>query len=66
MSHNIYAGYNKALGFLVAPFITQFWNYISGSVKGTAGFVRRVYNGNGQTYALHIIMYLALIYLIIF
>ncbi len=66
VSHNIYAGYNKALGFLVAPFITQFWDYMSETVKGTAGYVRRVYTGNGQTYALHIIIYLAIIYLIAF
>ena len=66
MVHNMYAGYNKALGFLVAPFITKFWDWASELVTGTAGYVRRIYNGNGQTYALHIIMYLALIYILIF
>ncbi len=66
MSHNIYAGYNKALGFLVAPFISQFWNSVSEFVKGSAGYFRRIYTGNGQTYALHIIAYLLIIYLIIF
>ncbi len=66
ISHNIYAGYNKALGFLVAPFVTRFWEIMSETVKGTADYVRRVYTGNGQTYALHIIMYLVIIYLIIF
>jgi len=66
VSYNMYAGYNKALGFLVAPFISRFWDFMSKTVKGTAGYVRRVYTGNGQTYALHIIMYLVIIYLIIF
>ncbi len=66
VSHNMYAGYNKALGLLVAPFITQFWDFMSSSVKGTAGYVRRLYTGNGQTYALHIIMYMLIIYLIVF
>jgi len=66
VSYNIYAGYNKALGILVAPFITKFWNSMSEAVMGTAGYVRRIYNGNGQTYALHIIIYLTIIYLIVF
>lgn len=64
ISHNMYAGYNKALGFLVAPFISQTWEYISEFVKGTAGYVRRVYTGNGQTYALHIIIYILIIFMI--
>ena len=66
MSHNIYAGYNKAIGFLVLPYITGFWNWVSEFVTETAGFVRRIYSGNGQTYVLHIIAYILVIYLIVF
>jgi formate hydrogenlyase subunit 3/multisubunit Na+/H+ antiporter MnhD subunit len=65
-AYNIYAGYNKALGFLNAPLITGFWNKVSETVTGTAGFIRRIYTGNGQIYALHLIVYLLIIYLIIF
>ena len=66
MSHNIYAGYNKALGFLVLPYITDAWNWVSDFVTDTAGFIRRIYSGNGQTYVMHIIVYILVIYLIVF
>ena len=66
MAYNMYAGYNKAMGLVVAPFITKFWDNVSEFVKGLAGFTRRIYNGNGQTYALHIIMYVVIMYLMIF
>ncbi|MCD4772714.1 MAG: hypothetical protein K8R41_04940 [Bacteroidales bacterium] len=66
MAHNMFAGYNKALGFLIAPYVTNFWNWISNFVYDTAGFVRRIYSGNGQTYVLHIVAYIMVIYFIIF
>ena len=66
MAHNMYAGYNKALGFLVAPGITRFWRAITGFVEDVADFVRRIYTGNGQTYALYIVAYLVIIYFVIF
>ncbi len=66
MAHNMYAGYNKALGFLVAPGITRFWRAITGFVEDIADFVRRIYTGNGQTYALHIVAYIVIIYFVIF
>lgn len=66
MAHNMYAGYNKALGFLVEPFITKFWNNMAEAVVHIGGFVKRIYNGNGQTYALYIIAYIILTYYWIF
>ncbi len=66
VSYNMFAGYNKAMGLLVAPFITGFWNNVSEFVKGIADYTRKIYNGNGQTYALHIIMYMVVMYLMIF
>ncbi|MFO7939881.1 MAG: proton-conducting transporter membrane subunit [Bacteroidales bacterium] len=66
MAHNMYAGYNKALGFLVAPGITRFWQAITDFTEDIADFVRRIYTGNGQTYALHIVAYLVIIYFVIF
>jgi formate hydrogenlyase subunit 3/multisubunit Na+/H+ antiporter MnhD subunit len=66
MAHNLYAGYNKALGFIIAPYITGFWNWMSEFIHDIAGFVRRIYSGNGQTYVLHIIAYILIVYLIVF
>ena len=64
VSHNIYAGYNKALGFLVAPGITSFWNYTTNLVESTGNFVRRIYSGNGQSYAIHLVSYIVIVFII--
>jgi len=66
VAHNMFAGYNKALGFLVAPFISRFWNWVSDFIHDISGFIRRIYSGNGQTYVLHIIMYILIIFFIVF
>lgn len=66
MAHNLYAGYNKALGFIIAPYVTGFWNWSSNFIHDISGFIRRIYSGNGQTYLLHIIMYITIIYFVMF
>ncbi|MCK5823855.1 MAG: hypothetical protein KAG96_00420 [Ichthyobacteriaceae bacterium] len=63
-SHNMFAGLNKAIGFLVAPGITSFWNNVSTMVMDFAGMVRRIYSGNGQVYAGQIIVYIIVFYFI--
>lgn len=64
VSHNIYAGYNKALGFLVAPGITNFWNYTTNLVESIGDFTRRIYSGNGQSYAIHLVSYIVVVFII--
>ncbi len=63
-SYNMFAGLNKAIGFLVAPGITNFWNNVSKMVLDFAGVIRRVYSGNGQIYAVHVVIYIVVFYLI--
>jgi formate hydrogenlyase subunit 3/multisubunit Na+/H+ antiporter MnhD subunit len=63
-AYNFFAAYYKAVGFLTRPLVTTFWTYISGIVHGLADFGRRIYTGNGQTYALHIIIYVVVFYFI--
>lgn len=56
-AYKFYAHYDRAIGILVRPRATAFWN---GSVEwahSVAASLRIFYNGNGQTYALFIIMY---------
>lgn len=65
-AHNLYAGYYKALGILVEPRISRFWEWIAESVHDIAGLVRRIYSGNGQVYVLHILVYIIIIYLTVF
>ncbi len=63
-AHNFFAPYRKALGFLAAPAIIRGWEYAIGGVAAVAGALRRIYSGNGQTYALHILMLTVVLYLI--
>lgn len=64
MSYNIYAGYNKALGFLVAPKITEFWDTMTDWVHSIAHYVRQLYSGNTQVYATYVVAYVIVIYFI--
>jgi formate hydrogenlyase subunit 3/multisubunit Na+/H+ antiporter MnhD subunit len=65
VSYNIYAGYKKALGFLVAPGITQFWNNMGEMLLDLAGWFRRIYGGSMQNYTLHVILFIVVFYLMI-
>ena len=64
MSYNIYAGYNKALGFLIAPKITNFWNQMTDFVHSIAQAVRMLYTGNGQVYASYVLIYILAVFFI--
>lgn len=63
-AHNFFAPYQKALGFLVTPWVHRFWQWVEGVVAGIGGALRRLYSGNGQTYALHILLFIVVLYLI--
>jgi formate hydrogenlyase subunit 3/multisubunit Na+/H+ antiporter MnhD subunit len=60
---NFFAPYRKALGFLVQPFVTQFWALITTSLHNIAEFTRKLYTGNGQTYAFHFLIFIVVVYL---
>lgn len=62
---NFFAPYRKALGFMVQPFVTRFWDGLSGSLHHTAKFTRKLYTGNGQTYAFHLLAFVVVVYLIL-
>jgi hypothetical protein len=64
VSHNMFAHYRKALGGWGKPRIKQFWESVIEWSHSTGTVLRRFYTGNGQTYLLHIIMYIVIIYII--
>jgi len=66
MSHNMYAGYNKALGFLVLPYVSGFWKWISEAFETISDSLRKVYSGNGQAYLVHIVIFVVALYFIAF
>ena len=64
VSYNIYAGYKKALGFLATPVVETFWDNVSDMVLDFSGWLRRIYSGNMQNYALHVVLFIVVFYLI--
>ncbi|MEN8225669.1 MAG: proton-conducting transporter membrane subunit, partial [Bacteroidota bacterium] len=64
-SHNMFAPFNKALGFLTVPAATAFWNGVHNTSHAFADSFRKIYTGNGQTYIVHILAYIVIVYLIL-
>ena len=63
-AYNFFAHYDRAIGFLVRPRATAFWNAVVEWSHTTASSLRIFYNGNGQTYALFIVMYFVAMFLL--
>ncbi len=61
---NFFAPYRKAMGLLESPVVTTFWTGITDAFAGTASFGRRLYTGNGQTYAVQVLFFVVALYLI--
>ncbi len=63
-AYNFYTFYDKALGFLMKPDATGFWNGVAewGHTRGAS--LRRIYTGNGQTYAIHFLAFVVVVYLL--
>jgi formate hydrogenlyase subunit 3/multisubunit Na+/H+ antiporter MnhD subunit len=63
IAFNMYAGYNKALGWIVRPVVERFWDMISEFVNGLGFYISKVlYTGNGQTYVTYVVMYIVAFY----
>jgi len=63
--YNFFAPYRKALGFLVTPLAGRFWHRVAEVTGSIGGAARRIYTGNGQTYALHILLFVTILYFLI-
>src|SRR6056297_890414 len=63
--YNFFAPYRKALGFLVTPLAGRFWHRVAEVTGSIGGDARRIYTGNGQTYALHILLFVTILYFLI-
>jgi len=61
---NFFAPYRKALGFMTQPFVTRFWQAITDLLHTSADILRRIYTGNGQTYAIHLLGFVVVVYLL--
>ncbi|MBF0219250.1 MAG: NADH-quinone oxidoreductase subunit F [Gammaproteobacteria bacterium] len=61
---NFFAPYRKALGFLTEPLVTRFWDAIGEALHSLAELLRRFYNGNGQTYSVHLLAFVVITFLL--
>jgi len=59
---NFFAPYRKALGFLVQPFAARFWGALTDLLHTGGDLTRRLYNGNGQTYAFHFLGFVVIVF----
>jgi len=65
MSYNLYAGYNKALGWIVKPNITAFWNKMNDLVHSLSQYTRQIYTGNAQSYVTYVVVYILVVYFVL-
>ncbi|MCK4978869.1 MAG: NADH-quinone oxidoreductase subunit F, partial [Candidatus Delongbacteria bacterium] len=56
-AYQFYKPYHRAVGFLVTPRVKRFWKNISASAHTLGDSLRKIYSGNGQTYAFWILLY---------
>jgi ABC-type multidrug transport system fused ATPase/permease subunit len=61
---NFFAPYRKALGFLTQPLATRFWETITDLLHTTSDLLRRLYCGNGQTYVIHLLGFVVIVFLL--
>ncbi len=61
---NFFAPYRKALGFLTQPLVTRFWETLTDLLHSLSDLLRRLYCGNGQTYAIHLLAFVVVVYLL--
>jgi formate hydrogenlyase subunit 3/multisubunit Na+/H+ antiporter MnhD subunit len=59
---DFFAPYRRALGFLVQPLASRFWDVVSATLHSGADLGRRFYTGNGQTYAVQLLAFVLIVY----
>jgi formate hydrogenlyase subunit 3/multisubunit Na+/H+ antiporter MnhD subunit len=64
-AYNMFAHYFKAMGFWVEPRATAFYKGVAEWTHSLSSTLARVYTGNGQTYMLHIFLYMITLYLLL-
>jgi NADH:ubiquinone oxidoreductase subunit 5 (subunit L)/multisubunit Na+/H+ antiporter MnhA subunit len=63
-AYNFFAHYERVVGFLVKPRATAFWRAAVEWGHTLGSTLRIFYNGNGQTYALFILIYFVAMFLV--
>lgn len=61
---NFFAPYRKAMGIFETPLATRFWTGVTDAIGGASDFTRKLYTGNGQTYAVQVVFFVVAVYLV--
>jgi NADH:ubiquinone oxidoreductase subunit 5 (subunit L)/multisubunit Na+/H+ antiporter MnhA subunit len=61
-AYNFFSHYQKAFGFLVVPRAQAFWDSAGEWSRTLSSAIGSLYTGNGQTYVLHIVLYVVVLY----
>ncbi len=65
VAYNVFEGLYKAMWIATIPLVETWWNKVTDFLHDTADIVRRIYNGNGQTYIIHIVLFIIVTYFVI-
>ena len=57
-----FAFYRPLVGKVTPPVAESFWQGVGRGFAGAASALRAIYTGNGQTYALHVMLYFLAVY----
>ena len=64
-AYNFFAPYRSALGSFLTPWATRFWERVLSVVRVVGSSTRRIYSGDGQTYALYVLLYAIVLMLLL-
>jgi formate hydrogenlyase subunit 3/multisubunit Na+/H+ antiporter MnhD subunit len=62
-AYNFFCFYETVMGPWIKPRATAFWDGVCELSQSLGSILRVLYTGNGQTYALYVLFYVAMIYL---
>ncbi len=60
---NFYQPFERSLGSVIKPSIDRIFNLIGKNIESAADYLRYIYTGNGQTYAMYVILFFVVLIL---
>lgn len=65
VAYNLFEGLYKAMWIATIPLVETWWNKVTDFLHDTADMTRRIYSGNGQSYVIHIVLFIVVTYFVI-
>ena len=61
-AYNFFSHYKRAFKYVIKPYVSGFWRSVFQAVESIGGFIRQIYTGNAQTYVIHIMIFIVILY----